>query len=296
MERNYCIYCHTRLSTNQKYIGQTKNLTPKYRWNNGKGYQFNSRFYEDILNDGWEIGFSHEILKSNLTSEEANFWEDYYIKFYNTMVPKYGYNLKDGGGNLSPEGLQNISKSQKARYSNENERKKTSKAVKVYYKNKPELIAKISQRQKAWCASNPEKMKQIFEASSYKVRCLETNIIYNSISEASRLLNIERKGINNCVLKYQRTAGGYHWAEANSNITIEEIDLFFKKRNLNTRRIKCIETNEIFFSIADAKRKYGGDIGACLNGRQKTAGIDNLGNRLHWKYLNNDEEETDNVQ
>ena len=44
-----------------------------------------------------------------MTAEEANYWEDYYIKLYNTLDPEFGYNLKNGGGNISQEGLLHIS-------------------------------------------------------------------------------------------------------------------------------------------------------------------------------------------
>ena len=53
------------------------------------------------------------------------------------------------------------------------------------------------------------------------------------------------------------------------------VPIYFK----NTKKIKCIETEEIFLSIGQAKKKYSGDIQACCAGRQKTAG------GLHWIYL-----------
>ena len=90
---------------------------------------------------------------------------------------------------------------------------------------------------------------------------------------------INRKSINRCVLKQQKTAGGLHWVSINdTNTTIEKIE---EKRKIhkNAKKIKCIETEEIFLSIGQAKKKYSGDIQACCAGRQKTAG------GLHWIYL-----------
>lgn len=143
----------------------------------------------------------------------------------------------------------------------------------------------ISQRIKEWQKNNPEKVLENIKQTCIKIKCLETNIIYNSISEASRLLNIDRKSINRCILKQQKTAGNLHWVEASSLETIEDIETFFEQNKTNTVKIKCIETNEIFFSIASAKRKYKGDIQACLKGRQKTAGKNEQGVSLHWEYI-----------
>lgn len=45
---------------------------------------------------GWD-NFSHEILLSGLTKEEMEYWEDYYIEFYNSRNPDKGYNIMKGG-------------------------------------------------------------------------------------------------------------------------------------------------------------------------------------------------------
>ena len=118
-----------------------------------------------------------------------------------------------------------------------------------------------------------------YQIKDNRIKCLETNIIYDSISDASKKTQINRKSINRCVLKQQKTAGGLHWVSINdTNTTIEKIE---EKRKIhkNAKKIKCIETEEIFLSIGQAKKKYSGDIQACCAGRQKTAG------GLHWIYL-----------
>lgn len=64
----------------------------------------------------------------------------------------------------------------------------------------------------------------------------------------------------------------------------EEHKKNIRKANLEKRVysiIKCVETKQIFKSINEAKRWLGkGDIQACINGRQKTAG------GYHWVRLN----------
>lgn len=51
------------------------------------------------------------------------------------------------------------------------------------------------------------------EAKERKVMCVETNIIYKSFEEASKLTNIDKSSINMCCTGYRnrKTAGGYHW-------------------------------------------------------------------------------------
>lgn len=44
-----------------------------------------------------------------------------------------------------------------------------------------------------------------------KVKCVETNIVYNSQLEASRLTGIGQQSISRVVNGKQSTAGGYHW-------------------------------------------------------------------------------------
>lgn len=43
------------------------------------------------------------------------------------------------------------------------------------------------------------------------VRCIETNTIYNSLTEASKAVGISHTCISECLSGTQQTAGGYHW-------------------------------------------------------------------------------------
>jgi len=96
-ESNYCVYKHTSPS-GKSYIGQTKNLKKRSR-----DHQHNSSgctlFLKAIKKYGWD-NFNHEILKDNLTLDEANYWEEFYIDSHNTLSP-HGYNLKNGGLNMT---------------------------------------------------------------------------------------------------------------------------------------------------------------------------------------------------
>lgn len=49
------------------------------------------------------------------------------------------------------------------------------------------------------------------ESRCIRIRCIETNIIYNSIAEASKLTKISAVSLGQCVNGKIKTSGGYHW-------------------------------------------------------------------------------------
>lgn len=76
----------------KKYIGITRKDV-KERWQNGKGYYQNKKFYKDIQKFGWDEGFTHEIIKDNLSYIEARSMEAELIKKNNSI--RNGYNNSD---------------------------------------------------------------------------------------------------------------------------------------------------------------------------------------------------------
>ena len=67
-----------------------------------------------------------------------------------------------------------------------------------------------------------QKLRETAKNKTFKtaklVICVESNIVYKSINEASRQTNIDRKNITKCCNKQRKTAGGYHWEFFNSTI------------------------------------------------------------------------------
>lgn len=53
--------------------------------------------------------------------------------------------------------------------------------------------------------------QKVSYAMSKKVICIETGIIYDSITFASESTGINRTGISKVVTGERKTAGGYHW-------------------------------------------------------------------------------------
>lgn len=62
---------------------------------------------------------------------------------------------------------------------------------------------------KQWENSNLR--QRVAEANGKSVRCIETNEIFISASEAGRQKNINASGIRNCCRGIQKTSGNLHW-------------------------------------------------------------------------------------
>lgn len=91
-EGDWIVYQH--ISPNGKsYIGITQQ-DPEKRWQNGKGYIGQKKFYNAIKKYGWD-SFQHNILKENICEEAASYWEKYYIKEFDSYYN--GYNATEGG-------------------------------------------------------------------------------------------------------------------------------------------------------------------------------------------------------
>lgn len=109
----YLIYKHTS-PTGKSYIGQTSNYnrrTSEHKRLLGKCPLFEAA----IKKHGFD-NFRTEILAENLTLDEANKLEEFYIQQFNTLTPN-GYNLTTGGVNYirSVEIRNKISKQLKGR-------------------------------------------------------------------------------------------------------------------------------------------------------------------------------------
>lgn len=110
------------------------------------------------------------------------------------------------------------------------------------------------------------------EHSRVRIRCVETQEVYNSVSEAATALGINRSGISNALRGKAKTAGSYHWEYINEK----------KPAKYGSRQIVCVETGKVYHSLQDASIALGINrrgISNVLRGKNKTAG------GFHWEYL-----------
>lgn len=200
-ENNYVVYKHTSPS-NKVYIGITCQ-EPEKRWNNGKGYPHNKHFTIAIKKYGWE-NFTHEILFTNLTKEEACQKEIELIAYYKSNQFKFGYNQTTGGEGgylFSPEIHQKLSESKKG--------EKNPMYGKHYSE---EEKRKMSERQKGKKMHSEEWKQQLSE-----VRTGEGNPFYKKHHTPDARKNISENSavpkVSQAYKEYKLNGGTLKWNE-----------------------------------------------------------------------------------
>lgn len=216
-KNEYSIYVHINKINGKMYIGQTCQK-PEKRWNYGNGYKNCIAFTNAIKKYGWD-SFKHIVLIENLTNEEANIFEEYLIKKYNTTNCRFGYNIKFGGSNSClPETVKAKIKAHASKHC-------LGKPKSDEIKNK---ISKKQTGKKYSDETNKKKGKPGKENYFYgkllgdsinakPVLQVKDNIILNRFScakEASLLTNIDSSCITKCCKNKRKTAGGYEWQYA----------------------------------------------------------------------------------
>lgn len=210
----WVIYCHTNKENNKKYIGLSKNAIK--RWRNGYGYLNNHHkvFAAAIKQCGgietWNTAWIHEIIEEDIGSiEKANEREKYWIAYYHTYIgdPKcWGYNCTTGGDGTTGRIMSDLEKEWRRQQrlgttlseATKQRMSKTRKGKKQHLTEK-----KLKALQKASVA--------MIEANKKKVKCIETGVTYNSLTEASKQNNIPKETIGACCRGKQKTAWGLHW-------------------------------------------------------------------------------------
>lgn len=198
---NWCVYMHANRANGKKYIGITSQK-PTRRWANGKGYCTQPHFFRAIEKWGWD-GFTHEILFTDLTQEEANGIEILLIKKYKTQSQKFGYNLVSGGGGIS--GL----------HRSEETRGKIREAVKKNWENN-EYKSKMSEAmKKSWKSKDlRNRVSGSNNNGARPVICVDTNQKYGSMVEAANDTGVNNNNIYQVCKGIRKTAGGYRWVYA----------------------------------------------------------------------------------
>lgn len=219
----YMVYAHINKENGKVYVGQTKNI--KRRWEaDGIHYKGSTYFYHAIQKYGWN-SFEHIILEKNLTKQEADDLECYYIDYYNSRYDQNGYNIREGGSRqLSEETKKKISETQKNKGQWQGDKNPRhlhplfGEENGMYGKNHTEEIKnKISQANKGKVRSDEFK-KHISEQMrknhprAKKVMCVETGEIFLSSRQAAEKYNLGNSTISRiCNGQRKPRKGGYHW-------------------------------------------------------------------------------------
>lgn len=210
----YTVYKHTSPS-GKVYIGITSSSVNR-RWQNGKGYRQNKHFYSAILKYGWD-NFDHEIVCTNLSSNEAFEMEKLLIRFYNSADRRFGYNQSTGGESgacgvhPSQETIEKLRIASTGRKRGVEELKKFSEKMRGHPVSK-ETREKISNSLKGKPHKHSqETLRKIAIANGKPVVCVETGEKFYSVAEASRSIGKSYSSVWNVVVGRRKTAGGFHW-------------------------------------------------------------------------------------
>ena len=243
------IYRYRNKINGKSYIGQTITGLKERAKYDGSGYSDSPKFWKAIQKYGW-ASFEGTILHECSTLEDANYYEQYYIKKYNTM--KNGYNLSSGGRtnfSFSDETKQKISEISKKTYNHAKHDipvyqfdiinntliqryNSAAEAARSINGNKAHITACCKGKRKThagyvWSYSQkcPEIKKKIYQYDAITRKLVR---IWNDISEISNDAAYKNR-VSNVCNHYQRTHAGYVWSY--TNLSQNEINLIIKKNN-----------------------------------------------------------------
>ena len=285
----FLVYKHT--APNKKvYIGITKQNTEK-RWQNGNGYNTQSKFWKAIKKYGWD-NITHEVVAENLTEKEACELEEKLIEEYKSTDSRYGYNIYPGGNTgrslVTPvmqyyyenpvNFFESISEAAKLLHVSEGTVSnyitgktklegysfKALEPIQTYdidpelYKIRSEKhlgVRKLfqSQAREKTIARNKAHVKRInqYDLDGHYIQT------FDSIAEAKR--NVSGTGSISAVLRNGSTsvsAGGYQWRYDEGNYD-DITPLHINGRSVLQIDPKTYQLIDVYWSMADAERATG---------------------------------------
>ena len=191
----YVLYEHRNKINGKRYIGITNNTTKRW-YGKGKHYRQCLHFWSAIQKYGWD-NFTHTILIYDLTRDEANDLEVYYIDKYRTCEKEFGYNILPGG-DVRPTML--------GKHHSEETRKKMREAA---------LGRVISEEQKK---RHSEHMTGLLVGKrnhkSKPVRCLNTGEVFESQRLAAQALGVLQSKISMCCMGLASHTHGFRFEYA----------------------------------------------------------------------------------
>lgn len=218
------------------YIGRTKNTLEQRAQRNGRNYAESSRFFDAISECGWEH-FAPTVLADNLTLEQANELEAYYISLYRSTDPELGYNIQLGGNDhtISNAGKERISQKAMLRYEDPSNnpmfgRKHRQDSIermseKKRGKRNPMYGSTWNETQRERCgckgkriALSDERRAELRErgrklglARAKTVLCVEDNLVFSSLTLAANYYDVNVATLCAQINGRQKTCRGRHF-------------------------------------------------------------------------------------
>jgi group I intron endonuclease len=178
--------------TNKIYIGQSTNIEKRFEGYKKLYCKTQTKLYNSLKKYGWE---SHktEILEEcteNDLLERETYWKNYYKVL---QIPSLCCRIDGKGGKNSKKTNILISKG--------NTGVSRNKGIPKSEEHKKKLSEAVNNR--IYTSERLENMKKsMIGKNTKKIICINSNIIFNSIREASKLLNMNERSISNNLLGY----------------------------------------------------------------------------------------------
>lgn len=221
----YTVYMHTNKLNSKKYIGITCQIPWQKRFNgDGSGYKNCVHFWNAIKKYGWN-NFTHTILDLVKTESEAVELEKYYISLYNTQNEDFGYNIKSGGEHQTyPKEIRDrISAANKGRPSSmlgKHHSEETKRKISEAQKGRPHSPEHAENCRRAtreyYKTHSPshtfteEDYRNAREACKIRIRIVETNQEFNSMSECADYLGVLISNLSRAI-RFNKKYKGYHY-------------------------------------------------------------------------------------
>lgn len=223
MQQEYCVYVHINKINGKKYIGLSNNIARRWR-DNGADYGNDTYFAHAIAKYGWD-NFEHIILKEHLTKEEADYYEQFYIDYYQSKYNQNGYNIRDGGsrGALSESTKEKISLSRRQEHKWQGDSNPRhldplfGERNGMYGKeHTAETKQKISEANKGHKVpeSARQKISEFMTTQHPRARrviCIETGEIFLSSRQAAKAMGVGNSSISRVCNGERKTCKKLHW-------------------------------------------------------------------------------------
>lgn len=229
-KKNFKVYIYENMTNHKKYIGITCKSLRARSGHEGNGYQQCTAFWNAIQKYGWH-NFCSQIVKDNLTREEACKLEIELIAQYKTQDHQYGYNIT-AGGDSGRTGMKYTEEERLMLSKNSiNTKKVICTTTNVIYDSLTSAEkacgvsnANISRACKTGIAAGSNNGTPLYwaylnEDGSYtqvlhrypkrtkEVLCITTNKYFNSMTEAAEYYNIQPDSIYQCCVGRNKYGG-----------------------------------------------------------------------------------------